>query len=539
MSLKIYKIQNYENTHENEQFRILCEKLKRRYNKEERQYLLFANISFNSVPLDALFIKPNAIIILEFKNYGGRVKGGENGNWRLTDGTVIKGGSAENPFVQTRSNKFSLMDTFKLLFAKPYVELGHTSGVVVFNQHVEIDDIQIPEKAKSWFYISDMDHIVGRLEDIVSKKINYTDSDLNDLPRLLNCEDRMIYDSDEQDSDGNHHRRNVAELITKIGGDVQEIIFNNGRYHGSLNKDGEPDGIGTYIQFGKEFTGLFHSGIPDENSTFEIKYQNDSCVYNGTVRIINNEVHPHKGILFDPEKNKRYVGTFNDWVITEGKYYKEEKLVYEGTFSVVALKDGGKSLWYKYGTMYFDDHSFTGYFKDNQPFGEGIITPIDNRIMVSIINSYLDIEFLIDGQSHYRLKKSSDRLPFPPGKRINLKVNGVDEHLRTLIEECSYEVPQGKTNDYLDWDIDNLYATILSQKTLMVDDIILNDGIHDGWHYSGTVNALMIPNGEGILTNDLGVHFKGNFKEGKREGIFEIIDMEGNTIFGTFINDKY
>lgn len=539
MSLKIYKIQDYEHTHENEQFRILCEMLKKRFDKEENQYLLFANISFDSVPLDALFIKHNSIIILEFKNYGGRVKACENGDWKLADGTIIKGGSGENPFVQTRSNKFSLIDVFNSWFAKPYVELGHTAGVVVFNQHVEIDDSQIPQKAKSWFYITDMEHIVEKLEDIRSKKINYKNSDLNDLPVKLNCEDKLIYDSNDHNPINKRTKRDVVELITHISGDVKEIFYNNGRYHGSLNNDGIPDGVGTFIQFGREFTGIFHNGKPDEESTFEIKYQDDSCVYTGTVKVVNNEIIPNQGILYDSEKDKRYVGTFDGWLISEGKYYKGDRLVYEGSFSAVALKDGGKSLWYKYGTMYFDDHSFSGYFKDNQPFGEGKVIPIDNRIHVSIVNSHLDIELLIDGQSCYRLKKNSDRLPFPLGKRVSLKVNGVDEHLKTLLEECSFEIPQKKTNDYLDWDIDNLYTTILSQRTLMVDDIILNDGIHDGWHYSGLVNALMIPNGEGILKNDRGVHFKGNFKDGKREGRFEIIDMEGKTFFEIFVNDKY
>lgn len=334
-------------------------------------------------------------------------------------------------------------------------------------------------------------------------------------------------------------QQKVVGLVTNISGDVQEINYHHGQYRGSLNQDGLPNGVGTIIQNGKEFTGLFHDGLPYEDEKYEIRFQDGSCLFTGTVKADNNELYPHQGVMYDQTKNKRYVGTFNGWLITEGKYFKEDKLVYEGTFSAVTLKDGGQSLWYQYGTMYFDDHSFTGYFKDNQPYGEGTITPIDNRIQVSIINSFLNIGFIIDGLLYDSLNKVSDRLSFPPGKKITLQVNDVDENLKQQLEACSYEVPQEKTNDYLDWDIDALYENILSQTTLTVDQLILEDGIHNGWIYTGTVNALMVPQGNGLLISDRGIQFKGHFQNGKREGEFEITDTEGHSFFEKFIHDKY
>lgn len=189
MSLKIYKNQDYEFTHENEQFRKLEEILKERFDKTDELNLLFANIYFGGVPLDALFVKRNAIIVLEFKNYTGELSAAENGDWSLSDGTIVKGGAGKNPFMQTRANKFSVLSELSTWFPRPYVNLGQISGVVVFNRPIKIATDRISPKSKSWFHICDMDDIGNKLEDIASPGIKYTESDLLDFPRIVNCSD--------------------------------------------------------------------------------------------------------------------------------------------------------------------------------------------------------------------------------------------------------------------------------------------------------------------------------------------------------------
>lgn len=187
MSLKIFKNQDYDFTHENEQFRELTKILKERFDKTDEPNLLFANIYFGGVPIDALFVKRNAIIVLEFKNYTGKLTVAENGDWSLSDGTIIKGGAGKNPFMQTRANKFSVLNELNTWFPRPYVNLGQISGVVVFNQPINITQDKISPKSKSWFHICDMDGIGNKLEDIASPGINYTESDLSNFPRILNC----------------------------------------------------------------------------------------------------------------------------------------------------------------------------------------------------------------------------------------------------------------------------------------------------------------------------------------------------------------
>ena len=126
MSLRIFKLEEYDHTHEREQFRNLCSILKDLYDKSAEMHLLFANINFNGVPLDALLIKPDAITVLEFKNYSGNVIAAENGDWKLDDGTIIKGGMGKNPFIQTKTNKFAVITTLSTWFPHAHVnDIGY------------------------------------------------------------------------------------------------------------------------------------------------------------------------------------------------------------------------------------------------------------------------------------------------------------------------------------------------------------------------------------------------------------------------------
>ena len=256
MSLRIFKLEEYDHTHEREQFRKLCSILKDLYDKSAEMHLLFANINFNGVPLDALLIKPDAITVMEFKNYSGNVIAAENGDWKLDDGTIIKGGMGKNPFVQTKNNKFAVITTLNTWFPNTQVNLGHTSGVVVFNQPVTIDDHFISPKSKSWFHICDMDHISDKISDITSPAIHYTDADLDKLPKILNCEDPkyIVYESSGA-SQTSTIPQNTASIPTttpknKLSDKIRTILSNNGyRIVHEIDKPGK--------------AASFHVGVED------------------------------------------------------------------------------------------------------------------------------------------------------------------------------------------------------------------------------------------------------------------------------------
>lgn len=64
--------------------------------------------------LDALFIKKDAIISIEFKNYCGKVVANENGEWTC-DGKTIKGGSRKTVLQQARINHSTVKKELKVL----------------------------------------------------------------------------------------------------------------------------------------------------------------------------------------------------------------------------------------------------------------------------------------------------------------------------------------------------------------------------------------------------------------------------------------
>lgn len=196
MSLSVYKCYEYSHTHENEQFRVLAELLAKKYHNREDKYLLIGNVSLNGNEMDAILFKPNAIIILEFKNYGGRLSyASENGDWLLDDNTIVKGGgSGKNPFTQTKSNRWAAIQFFDNNVQFNNVEYKHISGVVVFNQDIDDAGAEFSPNIRSWFHISDMRHIVNKIDDISSPQINLSVQDIESIPSVLGLNERQLFD---------------------------------------------------------------------------------------------------------------------------------------------------------------------------------------------------------------------------------------------------------------------------------------------------------------------------------------------------------
>lgn len=390
MSLKIYQFENYENTHEREQFDVLCEKLKDIFSKTEEPNLLFSNISFGSASLDALLIKPDAITVLEFKNYGGIVNAAENGDWTLSDGTIIKGGAnGKNPFSQTKNNKQNVYNTLKECFNKPYVELGHISGVVVFNQPITIVDHLSPN-VKSWFHITDMDHVVSKLKNLTSPKIRYTEKDIEQIPKIFNFDEirDLIYpidfeeyeeaEDESEDSNDSIEEKDFtndepAEFITEIDAIRQEYEYNGGTYWGSLNKEQLPEGEGEFVKNKNRYVGVFTQGEPNENVDFTVTSVDSKRprVFVGTIK---KDYSFNKGHLTisNPEKNekKEYIGDFEGMDLKEGKYLKNGVLQAEGLCFVTVSSDGRKGLKFIPKTGH---HRVTEFRMDNGSIYTGVL----------------------------------------------------------------------------------------------------------------------------------------------------------------------
>lgn len=359
MSLRIYLSDPYKQTHEREQFEKFCNICKDCFANTDEPNLLFGNICLNSAQLDALLIKPDSIIIVEFKNYGGDVLASENGDWKLSDGTIIKGGAnGRNPYLQTRHNKFEgVMRAFNEFFPKTYVNLGHIAGLVVFNKRATINDRNISDKTKTWFHITDMEHVASKLRNITSPEISYRNNDIDEIPRIFNydevrdllfpCIDDIIDDLEKENKDTKINEINLPDYTDIVNSkDDPGVEFNGGIYHGGW-KDGLPYGNGTLENAGFRYEGCWDKGYPAKDKDFTVKSidRKDPITFDGT---LTPEMKPNEGRLSheynDPYIKIEFRGIFDGWCLIEGEYLKNGVLYKEGTFKPITLHNGRISL---------------------------------------------------------------------------------------------------------------------------------------------------------------------------------------------------
>ena len=174
---------NFDNTAEREQFRFLCKELVRKYADSEELCLLIANYNIFDSEFDSILIKNDAIIAIEFKNYGGIITATENGDW-TSDGKAIKGGSRKTVYQQARVNHAAIRNGLK--------ELGVNSNwlkdlpaVVVFNEPIELSN-QLSGRVKSWLHITDNHHFVEKISDITCRHTDMSNDDILSLAGKLN-----------------------------------------------------------------------------------------------------------------------------------------------------------------------------------------------------------------------------------------------------------------------------------------------------------------------------------------------------------------
>lgn len=167
MSLLVYKISEYEHTAEREQYRELCKQLKGFYGKRYDIFLFIANYNINDCELDGLLIKPDGIIVLEFKNYGGKVVATDNGEWTC-DGTVVKGGSHKTVYQQIRTNRAQTRNGCVAGGIFNSITIRDLAALVVFHHSIALDN-RLPLRTQGWLHICDETTFLEKVHDITSR----------------------------------------------------------------------------------------------------------------------------------------------------------------------------------------------------------------------------------------------------------------------------------------------------------------------------------------------------------------------------------
>ena len=191
MSFLAFKIFDYEHTAEREQYRTICNLLRSRYEVSDELCVFIANYNIFDCELDGILIKSDAIISIEFKNYGGEIKAVENGHWTTTDGTVIKGGSRKSVYQQAKLNHVALKHGLREGRILPNKMLKDIPSLVVFSQPIVLRN-SLSEKVKSWLHICDSDHFIDKVEDITASDLYLSNEQIIELIPKLGLLDEFI-----------------------------------------------------------------------------------------------------------------------------------------------------------------------------------------------------------------------------------------------------------------------------------------------------------------------------------------------------------
>ena len=216
--LLAFRVGNYNNTAEREQFRFLCGQLKAHYENLEDFCVLVGNYNIGC-ELDALFIKKDAIISIEFKNYGGKVVANENGEWTC-DGKFIKGGSRKTVLQQARINHSTVKKELKVLGVEKD-QIKDVPHLIIFHQPIELEN-NLSATNKSWLHITDDAHFIEKLDDITCPKTDLNPLGIVNLAELLNLNSYYLTEFSNASYESQAPKENKKEIFEGIKKDAQK-----------------------------------------------------------------------------------------------------------------------------------------------------------------------------------------------------------------------------------------------------------------------------------------------------------------------------
>jgi len=208
-------------THENQMLHVFLERLEERWADSTDWIFAVANAMWNGAEIDLVCILPSAIIVADFKSYGGTLTGTENGPWQA-DGVIVKGGRKANPYQQLRDNKFSVLDWLQSKTMLPGRNLGHISAGVIFSGRIE-DQLELPSKVRSWFYPTDLVNCAVMLDGLSSPELRIARDEALEIVRRLGVQPIEWTSSRPQVRDI-HSRPDQPQARTPLTGHQREAL---------------------------------------------------------------------------------------------------------------------------------------------------------------------------------------------------------------------------------------------------------------------------------------------------------------------------
>ena len=208
------------------------------------------------------------------------------------------------------------------------------------------------------------------------------------------------YNNEVLQKDSRTHKKNKIRIapIFNLGNDALDgIPWKRGNYQGAVDSEGQPHGIGTYIQEEKKFGGRFQHGEPQ--GVFKV-----SCSefeYKGTIVANNNSLWDlcEGEMEMSNSKELKFIGRFKNFCCVEGKLLIANKISYEGTFKTI----NGQTTISGYGTLYLPDHFiYRGEVFNGAPHGKGCL--VDEQVLEATYTDWYMGESIADELRELHIK---------------------------------------------------------------------------------------------------------------------------------------
>lgn len=217
-NFKVFWNNKFENTHENEQMEELIEKLQEYYTAHpDENAALIIGVKYKNIDLDGLLIRTDAIVIIELKNYGGKISIGKDEKW-YANNIEVKGGSQPTCTAQASRNRglvyHFLKDTWKR-DKLPWIYV-----MVVFNEDIEFDekhDNYLNPKTRKWLRATDNKGFVKKLKCFTCKEEDFLDVffSISIMQRILNLREVVIHSKKAKEDILNPTDNSTTEFAAK------------------------------------------------------------------------------------------------------------------------------------------------------------------------------------------------------------------------------------------------------------------------------------------------------------------------------------
>ncbi len=204
MGVELWIGEEFEHRHETQALVAFLTNMQAAYEAEPTRFYVLANFRVNYSPIDLAVIKKDGLAVIELKQVGGPVFGGENGDWTIRDGDreiILKGGSKGNPYNQVIDYRISFLkfldarrDKFLVRRQGSNPRFDQVKGLVTLAPSIPVgSDIDLSREV--WLKVIGLDDLHHEVFRMKSHQLELTSKEIKILlEKVLRLRKKNVFD---------------------------------------------------------------------------------------------------------------------------------------------------------------------------------------------------------------------------------------------------------------------------------------------------------------------------------------------------------